>query len=166
LNAAGNPCVSLSIRKLNSEVNKKRRPCYRSILTICLLLHGWAGSLAQSAGAVDTRSIGAILTATYVAISGAAGEKRDWDRFRNLFAERATLSFFGRGQDGKFGRTDMTPASQNERSDASLQAGGFFEIEIHRRSERFGNIAHVCSTYAPRREASDPQAFARGINSF
>jgi hypothetical protein len=60
----------------------------------------------------------------------------------------------------------MTPASQNERSDASLQAGGFFEIEIHRRSERFGNIAHVCSTYAPRREASDPQAFARGINSF
>ncbi len=45
LNAAGNPCFSPSIRKLNSEVNMKRRLCYRSVLTICLLLHGWTDSL-------------------------------------------------------------------------------------------------------------------------
>ena len=166
LNAAGNPCASLSIRILNSEVNTKHRLCYRSDLIISVLLHIWTVSLAQSAGAVDTRSIDEILTTTYDATPGTAGEKRDWDRFRNLCAEVATLSFVGRGQDGKTGRTVMTPFSYIKRSGASLEANRFFEIEIHRQSERFGNIAHVFSTYESRRLTSDPQPFARGINSF
>lgn len=134
---------------------------YQSILTFTLLLFSWTGSLAQSARTVDVQSIEAILTATYDAISGAAGEKRDWDRFRSLFAKGATLSFVGRGQDGKLGRTVMTPDSYVERSGASLEANGFFEIEIHRQRERFGNIAHVFSTYESRREESDPQPFAQ-----
>jgi len=137
LNAAGNPCASLSIRILNSEVNTKHRLCYRSDLIISVLLHIWTVSLAQSAGAVDTRSIDEILTTTYDATPGTAGEKRDWDRFRNLCAEVATLSFVGREQDGKPGRTVMTPVSYIKRSGASLEANGFFAIEIHRQRERF-----------------------------
>lgn len=35
-----------------------------------------------------------------------------------------------------------------------------------RRSERFGSIMHVFSTYASRHEAKDPEPFERGINSF
>lgn len=136
------------------------------LLTFALLLLGSTGNQAQSIRTADAQSIDAILTATYDAISGAAGEKRDWDRFRSLFAEGATLSFVGRGQDGKLGRTVMTPDSYVERSGASLEANGFFEIEIHRQSERFGNIAHVFSTYESRRKESDPEPFARGINSF
>jgi hypothetical protein len=42
---------------------------------------------------------------------------------------------------------------------------GFFEREIARRVERFGAIAHVFSTYESRRAETDPQPFARGINS-
>ena len=144
----------------------KRRLWYQSLLTTALLLLGSTSSLAQSASTAETQSIDAILTATYDAISGAAGEKRDWDRFRSLFDEGATLSFISQGQDGNPNRTVITPASYIERSGTSLKANGFFEIEIHRQSERFGNIAHVFSTYESRREKSDPQAFARGINSF
>ena len=46
-----------------------------------------------------------------------------------------------------------------------MERSGFFEKEVARRVERFGNIAHVFSTYESRRHADDPQPFARGINS-
>ena len=36
---------------------------------------------------------------------------------------------------------------------------------IHRVTQRFGNVAHVFSTYESRRTASDPTPFSRGINS-
>jgi hypothetical protein len=42
---------------------------------------------------------------------------------------------------------------------------GFFEKEIARRTEQFGCIAHVWSTYESRHNADDPKPFMRGINS-
>ena len=41
----------------------------------------------------------------------------------------------------------------------------FFEKEIARTTERFGNVVHAFSTYESRRAASDPTPFMRGINS-
>ena len=49
-------------------------------------------------------------------------------------------------------------------SDASMVREGFDEREIHRVTERFGNIAHVFSTYETRRSAGGP-LMGRGINS-
>jgi hypothetical protein len=43
---------------------------------------------------------------------------------------------------------------------------GFYEKEVARRTEQFGQIAHVWSTYESRRDPSDPEPFMRGINSF
>ena len=60
----------------------------------------------------------------------------------------------------------MTPDSYIEGSGASLERNGFFETETHQVVEQFGNIAHVFSTYDSRRNANDPEPFARGINSF
>lgn len=42
---------------------------------------------------------------------------------------------------------------------------GFFETEIARRTEQFGRIAHVWSTYESRHSPEDPEPFMRGINS-
>lgn len=47
-----------------------------------------------------------------------------------------------------------------------LEQNGFFEVEIHRVTEEFGNIAHLFSTYESRHKADDPEPFVRGINSF
>ena len=41
---------------------------------------------------------------------------------------------------------------------------GFYESEIHRVTQRFGNMAHVFSTYESRLKADGP-VIARGINS-
>ena len=52
------------------------------------------------------------------------------------------------------------------RSAPGLERSGFFERELARRTESFGNIMHVFSSYDSRRGASDEKPFARGINSF
>ena len=42
---------------------------------------------------------------------------------------------------------------------------GFFEKEIHRKVDTFGNIAQVFSTYESFYSESDETPFMRGINS-
>jgi hypothetical protein len=43
---------------------------------------------------------------------------------------------------------------------------GFYEKEVARRTEQFGQIAQVWSTYESRHREDDPEPFMRGINSF
>lgn len=121
---------------------------------------------AQEADPADVESIDAIVLAVYDVISGEAGEARDWDRWRSLFTEGATLSAIGQGQTGGVGRTIMTPDSYVERAGASLERNGFVEAEIGRVTEQYGLIAHAFSTYESYRSARDEEPFARGINSF
>ena len=114
----------------------------------------------------DVESIDAIMEAVYDVISGDAGVARDWDRFRSLFAPGATLSPVGRSPAGAYGRRVMTPEEYAENSGAWLEQNGFHEVEINRVTEQYGVIAHAFSTYESRRLATDPEPFARGINSF
>ncbi len=51
------------------------------------------------------------------------------------------------------------------RSAPYFEKNGFFEKEIARRTEQFGHIAHVWSTYESRHTVDDPEPFMRGINS-
>jgi hypothetical protein len=46
-----------------------------------------------------------------------------------------------------------------------FEANGFYEKEIARHIEQFGQIAHVWSTYESRHHPDDAQPFGRGINS-
>ena len=112
----------------------------------------------------DVASIDAIIAAVYDVISGPAGQARDWQRFESLFAPGARL-IPTRTRDGGADAVVLTPAEYAQRSGPSLERNGFFEVEIARRTEQFGNIAHLFSTYESRRTAADPEPFARGINS-
>ena len=129
-----------------------------------------APSLAQrtdvpTANPADVESIDAIMIAVYDVISGDAGVARDWDRFRSLFAPGATLSPVGRPDGTTYVRRAITPEQYARTSGSYLERNGFHEVEIHRVTERYGVIAHAFSTYESRRMASDPEPFARGINS-
>ncbi len=114
----------------------------------------------------DVASIDAIITALYAVISGDAGEARDWDRFRSLFAPGGTLSPVGRESGvGRYGRSVITPQQYEGQVSDYFRENGFHETELHRVTERYGVIAHAFSTYESRVRASDPEPFARGINS-
>ena|ERR1044071_8101747 len=115
----------------------------------------------------DVASIDAIVTAAYDVISGPAGKKRDWKRERSLFYPGARLIPTA----VEAGRNDVGLAPQVldvedyiARAEPLLQKG-FYEKEVARRVEQFGQIAHVWSTYESRHDPSDPEPFMRGINS-
>jgi len=134
---------------------------------------------APEAKAADVASIDAIITAAYNVISGPVGKARDWDRERSLFIPGARLIPTAK----KAGGDDVNLATGRVRPNGGLaphildvdayiarvepyfQKNGFFEKEIARRTEQFGNIAHVWSTYESRHNADDPEPFMRGINS-
>ena len=48
---------------------------------------------------------------------------------------------------------------------AQPRQSGFFEKEIARRMERFGNVVSVMSTYESLRGETDAAPFQRGVNS-
>ncbi|MGH7471310.1 MAG: hypothetical protein ACRENP_25455 [Longimicrobiales bacterium] len=142
-------------------------------LTWVLLLVASAPLLAQqtqpqapAARPEDVASVDAILAALYDVISGPAGQKRDWDRFHSLFVPgMSRLIPTGRRADGTAGYRSLTPAEYQTSSAPGLEGQGFFEKEIHRVVETFGNVTHAFSTYESRRTLNDAQPFSRGINS-
>lgn len=114
----------------------------------------------------DVSSVDAILTSLYDVISGPAGQKRDWNRMRSLFVPNARLMPTGPRPGGGAGAAVLSVDDYVARAGANLEANGFFEREIHRTVEEYGNILHAFSTYESRRTADlNEKPFARGINS-
>lgn len=118
----------------------------------------------------DVASIDAIIAAAYDVISGPSGKERNWDRERSLFIPGARLiptskepGSVERDQDSFLQGLDVE--GYIERVTPYFAKNGFYEKEIARRTEQFGNIAHVWSTYESRHHIDDPEPFMRGINS-
>jgi hypothetical protein len=120
---------------------------------------------APAARPEDVKTIDSIMAAVYDVISGPAGQKRDWDRFRSLFAPGARLIPLRHLPDGKWMPAVLTPEDYITRGGPGLERDGFFENEISRTTERYDNIVQAFSSYESRRKKED-QPFARGINSF
>jgi hypothetical protein len=125
---------------------------------------GFAQQAAPQARPQDVASIDAIIGALYEVISGPAGQKRDWDRFLSLFAPGARLIPTGPTEAGGAAARILAPEDYRTRAAPGLEQNGFFENEIARTTESYGNIAHAFSTYESRRTA-DAAPFDRGINS-
>lgn len=110
----------------------------------------------------DGKSIDSIIHAMYDVISGPAGP-RNWNRFHSLFAPNAILATVFH-KDGQTRYAVMTPDDYVHGAEQYFQNNAFYESEVARRTEHFGSIAHVFTTYASR-HTPDAQPFERGINS-
>jgi hypothetical protein len=120
------------------------------------------------ANPADVSSLDAIIAAAYDVISGPAGKTRDWDRERSLFFPGArlipTAVVAGRND------VDLAPLVLDvegyiARVEPLFEKEGFYEKEVARRVEQFGQIAHVWSTYESRHDPNDSAPFMSGINS-
>ena len=114
--------------------------------------------------AADRTAIGAVIDEMYAMISGPAGP-RDWSRQANCFHPQARQ--IRTWVDGA-GRPAMKMMGLDDyaRDTAPFFAtNAFYEVEIGRRIDLFGNIAHVWSAYEARRSPDDPAPERRGINS-
>ena len=116
-----------------------------------------------AADPADVESIDAIIAALYDVISGPAGE-RDWDRFRSLFAPKATLSPMAPRPDGSTPVRVLTPEEYVEFGGGYFLENPFYDREAGRELEQFGNVANAMSFYESR-NAPDEEPFTRGVNT-
>jgi hypothetical protein len=113
----------------------------------------------------DAASIDAVIAALYDTISGPAGKARDWDRLRALFRPDGKMIVHGRNKEGVFLTRVLSVDDYIARVTPLFAKEGFFESELARKSEQFGQIAHVFSTYESRHAKNEARPFQRGINS-
>lgn len=118
---------------------------------------------SPAAASADVESIDAIIAALYDVISGAVGQARNWNRMRSLFVPGGRLMPAGPRAGGGVGMRMLGVNDYIAVSGPQLERLGFREREIARRTERFGHIAHVFSTYEGRTETDS--TVIRGINS-
>ena len=118
-----------------------------------------------AANAADVSSVDSIIAAVYDVISGPAGKKRDWDRMKSLFIPGARLIPTSPKQTGGYGSRVLTVDEYIQRASGFFDKEGFYERESSRKTEEFGQIVHVFSTYESRHAPEDAKPFQRGINS-
>ena len=153
------------------KIRVKFRIMKRTIFTFILSLFIFQTIMAQTdttkeANPADVSSLDAIMKTVYEVISGDAGANRDWDRFRTLFHKDARLIPTAKDKQGVFGGNALSPEDYVKRAVPFFAKEGFYEREVARKVETYGNIAHVFSTYETFKKMSDKKPFMRGINSF
>lgn len=129
-----------------------------------------AGLLASGAAAQslaprpeDVTTIDGIIKAFYDVVSGPAGTPRQWQRDSTLYIPRVRFVAMS-VENGRPVAAVMDHAEFVDRYNKAFVDRGFFEREIHRVTKRFGNIAHVFSTYEYRATEHGPVQ-GRGVNS-
>ena len=139
--------------------------CTLSLLLISMMMYAQTGQDSIPANQKDVGSMDAIVSALYNVISGPAGEKRNWARLRTLFIPEAKMIPTTSKPGGLGVKKVLSVEDYIRTSGPFLEKNGFYENEIGRRTERYGQIVHVFSTYESRQKQDDPKPFMRGINS-
>ena len=123
-------------------------------LSVSLLAHANQSSLNK-----DVQSLESIVNSYYKVVSGPKGFKYNAEADSFYHAPKAMITRFN--ENNGFQRHDLLKEQESLREPYSE---GFYEVEIHRISEEYENIAHVWSTFEMR-NSPDSEAFMKGVNS-
>jgi hypothetical protein len=118
---------------------------------------------SNESNSCDQPELDALLRAFYEVISFDEGGAPDWDCMADLFSKHARI-------------TRVTPeaidymdlASFRAMAEELLEVGAFtsfFERELARRMDRFGEVIHVASAYETRTSPAAVDYLERGVNS-
>jgi hypothetical protein len=118
----------------------------------------------------DAASVDSIVAALYASVSHGPDATADFERLRGIYLyvgmfippKRAGADFSVMDVDALAERSRKSAA---DRKESATAATGFFEREIARRTDCFGNVCQVFSTYESRHSPADAKPFERGINS-
>ena len=134
---------------------------YRLVSTFLFVFMSYSASTfsSQNYPNSDVSTIEGIIDEYYEVISGPKGFKYDAEKDQFLHAPKAMITKFS--EVGEFQRHTLLD-EQLPLLEPYLES--FYEVEIHRVIEEYGDIAHVWSTFEMQKSA-DSEAFMRGINS-
>jgi hypothetical protein len=118
----------------------------------------------------DVFSPDAVVGALYEVISGEAESvaPRNWTRFRSLCLPEARflLTRWGSAEREEQVLRQWAVEEFIEAARGFWAAAGFWEQQLWNRTDRFGNMAQVLSTYESRAGNRDSHPVGRGVNSF
>lgn len=136
----------------------------KKLATLLLLVLASGSVLAADVRPADLATVDGIMSALYDTISGPAGKARDWDRLRSLFRNDGRMVVHSAGKNGVINTRVLSLEDYITRVTPVFAKDGFYESELARKGEEFGQIAQVFSTYEAR-HAPEDKPFVRGINS-
>ena len=119
----------------------------------------------------DAASPEAIVAALYGSVSHAPESSPNWERMRAIFLPVGMLVPPRKPDEAIFTVIDVDGFEERYKKSiaAAKEKGtpptGFYEKELSRRTDCFGNICQIFSTYESRHTESDAKPFVRGINS-
>ena len=124
----------------------------------------------EAAVPADATSVEAAVAALYASVSFPAGGGPDFERMRGIFLYVGmVIPPVKLGQEIAVSDVDSWSEKFQKAAAERKQKGepgqGFFEREIARRTDCFGNVCQVFSTYESRHAESDAKPYERGINS-
>lgn len=113
---------------------------------------------------LDPRDLSAVIDAMYAMVSGPAGP-RDWSMQTRVFHPEARQMRTGIDGQGVPWIRIMTLEEYSADTGEFFATNDFFEVEVARRVQVFGNMAQAWSVYEARRAPDDRTPERRGINS-
>jgi hypothetical protein len=120
--------------------------------------------------APDGSSVDTIVAAMYQSVSHGSEEEPNWKRMHDIFLPTGVLIPPKRPDadahavldvDAFQDRVRKGMAAAKERGDSTA----FFESEVARKTDCFGNVCQLFSTYEGRHAPGDEKPFVRGINA-
>lgn len=134
-----------------------------SAVVLVLLAVSSAATGQATQNPEDVATLEGIIKAYYEVVSGPAGENADRARDEFLHHPNALVAITSVDADGKPTIVAMSIGEYHDRF-GGPRSEGFYEFELQREVQRFGNITHVWSTYAAS-VTPGGEPFTRGINS-
>lgn len=117
----------------------------------------------------DALSVDSIVAALYASVSHAPGAAPDFERMRGIFLYVGMFVPPKRPGQPEIMATDVDGLANRYRNETpgkteKGEAQGFYEREIARHTDCFGNVCQIFSTYESR-HTPDAKPFERGVNS-
>jgi len=141
---------------------------YRSfflVITICLASTAFCQSNGNS-NTKDLSTVDGVIHTLYDVISGPAGEVRNWNLFRSLFAQDARMYIAVPGKNNSTVLKMITPEEYAERNKTRLTDIGFNEEELYRITNSYGAGTQIFSTYESHFTNKDgAEEIIKGINN-
>ncbi len=114
----------------------------------------------------DLTTVDGIIHSLYDVISGPVGQDRDWNAFRNLFAEDARMYIAVPDKDSGSVLKSITPEEYAERNKTRMSDIGFNEDELYRIANNYGAGTQIFSTYESHFTNKDgEEEITKGINN-
>ncbi len=138
------------------------------VVLLCAILTSTfinANEVDRNVYANDWKSPEAIIDAMYKTISAGSNQKRNWERFRDLFFDNAEMLIAM--QSSQFsGIIAADIEGIIAQTESAYGKTGFYELETAKEVVKYGNMANVYSSFEVKLKTTDEKPLMKGLNHF